>query len=525
MLRSIRPILLAAPLLALPTARPAGDEVSEFALVHKYGAPAHQAVSAADRKEFTYSITSVMQFAKPYRAADMTDDYQDARVIREDTDSITVEITYYPLNTNGEAIGENPDWRRDYAGMTEYLRPTAAENWDDKMRTDLLAALRADGIDPERLTDRQLVTQVSGWLMRRSSYTKAFAIWDVDFSTGAPRVFPALRSAFDKEKPSPDWTDQAMFDQEALGRAMFYNKVHGSCTSSAVLISTVMRALGIPTRIVFFVPPADANDSKQVEMLLNAIHHNRVRKMIRHGIGGGGGFTNHLYNEVYVGNRWVRLNYDALGQDILDEEYLGLMTHIFTAASLTDVSMPETWGTRIAMYPKVGPALSSVNPYRLLAVSDHIGTKVSIPNPEVDDEELRKVTVVEAYWRNALPTAVADRLKDDPTGSDFYIGIREYIPHYRLQMREFARKAGREMALWAEGKPDVKVTLTNMKFSMSTKEGRHYQLFGAKVEADSRGRMEAGVAYRIRPLNTSETYAWSVADGLTLAGADLAGGR
>jgi len=32
------------------------------------------------------------------------------------------------------AIGENPNWRTDDAGMTQYLKPTATENWDEAMQ-------------------------------------------------------------------------------------------------------------------------------------------------------------------------------------------------------------------------------------------------------------------------------------------------------------------------------------------------------------------------------------------------------
>ena len=254
------------------------EQISDYARAHKY--------FGDDRKEFTYTITSVMQFAKPFDVADMTDDYQDARLIAQDEDSATVEITYYPLNTNRQGIGENPNWKRDYAQMTKYLAPTATENWDEKMRTDLLAELRRDGIDPDNLTDLQVVTQVSRWLNQRSRFTTAFAIWFVHYPKGKPEVFPPLRSAFDKEKPPPGATDQAMFDQEVLGRSMFYNRVHGACTSYAVYLATVLRALGIPSRIVVFIPPVDANDRQQKEMLLSAIHHNAVRATIRHGLPG-----------------------------------------------------------------------------------------------------------------------------------------------------------------------------------------------------------------------------------------------
>ena len=354
------------------------EQISDYARTHKY--------FGDDPKEFTYTITSVMQFAKPFDVADMTDDYQDAHLISQDEDSATVEITYYPLNTNREGIGENPNWKRDYVHMTKYLAPTATEDWDERMRADLLAELRQDGIDPDTLTDLQVVTQVSRWLKRRSRFTQAFAIWFVHYPAGRPEVFPLLRPAFDKEKPTPGTTDQAMFDQEVLGRSMFYNRVHGSCTSYAIYLATVLRALGIPSRIVFCVPPADANDPQQKEMLLSAIHHNAVRATVRHGLPRGG-FANHLFNEKFIGNRWVRVNYDVVGQNTLDDSYLGLLTHILTADSLSHVPMAETWGRRYAMYPAVGPKLSSKNPYRLLKVSDHFGLRAKIANPAVKDLE------------------------------------------------------------------------------------------------------------------------------------------
>lgn len=481
------------------------------------------AAAGEDRKESTYSITSVLQLARPYRFADMNDDYQDARVVAEDHDSLTVEITYYPLNNNREKIGENANWRRDYARMTEYLRPTASENWDEKMRADLIAALKQDGIDPDKLSDKQLVTQVSHWLMKRSRYTNAFAIWFVHFPDGKPEVFPTLRKFFDKEKPTPDWTDQAMFDQEVLGRAMFYNRVHGSCTSSAAYMATVMRALGIPTRIVICVPPADMNDPKQREMLLGAIHHNAVRATIRHGLpSGGGNFSNHLFNEVYVGNHWVRLNYDALGQNILDDGYFGLLTHIMTTDSISHVPLAETWGSRYALYGRETPGMAqryaSMNPYQLLKVSDHFGVNSHIDNPEVDNEELRRVTVTEAYWKDTLPPGVWEQgfRGKDPTGSDFYIGIKEFIPRYKLQMREFEQRAGNHFVLSASGHADLHASLSRMKLSFGDKTGRRYQLFGVRIDPESRESMDSAAEYAIRPVNTSETYVWTVNDGLRL---------
>ena len=287
-------------------------------------------------------------------------------------------------------------------------------------------------------------------------------------------------------------------------------------------MATVMRALGIPTRIVFCVPPYDGNDRKQREMFLSAIHHNRVRSVVRHGgpsDNGGGNFANHLFNEVFVGNRWVRLNYDVLGQNNLDDTYFGLLTHILTTDSLSHVPIAETWGMRGAQYANAQPKLSSINPYRLLQISDHFGANAHIANPEVEDEELRKVTISEAYWKDAVPPNVWQEgfRGQDPTNSDLYVGIQEFIPRYQLQMRDFARQAGTHFVLSAPGHPDLKATTSGMKLSYSERTGnRHYSLFGLKIDPDSRDLVAPEVVYTIRPVNTSGVYVWTVKDGITV---------
>jgi hypothetical protein len=99
-----------------------------------------------------------------------------------------------------------------------------------------------------------LVTQTARWLKRRSKFINAFAIWYVHYPDGKPEVFPLLRRYFDKEKSARDVTDAAMFDQEILGRSMFYKRVHGSCTSYAVYCATAMRALGSPPALFSVFP-------------------------------------------------------------------------------------------------------------------------------------------------------------------------------------------------------------------------------------------------------------------------------
>ncbi|MGA2061115.1 MAG: transglutaminase domain-containing protein [Thermoguttaceae bacterium] len=416
-------------------------------------------------KEDSYTITAVIQVLNPVNPADMNDDFQDARVLAQDKDSCTVEVTYYPLYR--PAIGENPNWRKDDAGMTEYLQPTTTENWDETMQRDLIAELHQAGIEPDRLTDKQLVEQVSGWAMKRAHSTQAFGIWAVSYPDGKPTVYPPLRDAFDRQKPDKTWTDQQIFDQEVLGRSMFYNKVHGSCTSCSIYLATILRALGIPTRIVFCIPPFDPNDDAQSRMFYDNVHHNQARETVRAALDGMNGFDNHLFNEVYVGRRWVRLNYTTLGQPILDARYFGLLTHIYTCSDLSQIPLAQTWGMRYFNHPADDqPKLSSINPYRLISVDDHFGANAQIDNPPVPLAELRTVTIIGFYFKESpeVPKWVAEDTWQK-TKMDFLIASREWIPSVTYQMRTFEKRAGHEFLLDASGHPTVKAHLNGLRLS------------------------------------------------------------
>jgi serine/threonine protein kinase len=444
------------------------------------------------RKEDTYTITSVIQVLKPVNPADMNDDFQDARVLAQDKDSCTVEVTYYPFYQ--PAIGENPNWRMDDAGMTQYLKPTATENWDEAMRRDLIAELHQAGIDPDRLTDKQLVERVSAWAMNRAHSTHAFSIWGVYFPDGKPAVYPPLRDAFDREKPDPTWTDQQMFEQEALGRSMFYNKMHGACTSSSVYLATIFRALGIPARIVFCIPPFDPNDDAQARMFYDNIHHNQVRETVRAALDGTGGFEDHMFNEVYVDHHWVRLNYKTLGQPVLDAHYFGLLTHIYTCSDLSQVPLAQTWGMRFFKYPADQPKLSSVNPYRLTSVHDHFGANASLDNPPVSVAELRTVTIIGLYPKGspAIPAWVKEE-SWQRTGTDFLIASQEWGPDGSYhQMSAFEKRAGQEFLLAASGHPTVKARLN--RTTLSSGDGS-FQAYAAQFAAEDKAKLVPGVAY------------------------------
>src|SRR5262249_7860529 len=130
-----------------------------------------------------------------------------------------------------------------------------------------------------------------------------------------PAIFPGLERAFQREKGSKDWSPEEEFAHELFGKEMFYRRTHGTCTSSAVYQATVLRALGIPTRIIVAIPVVDASDPEQVALAQKKLTHHRVRSAVTSGLQAAGqGYTAHTFLEVFVGHRWRRLNYTKLGQ-------------------------------------------------------------------------------------------------------------------------------------------------------------------------------------------------------------------
>lgn len=379
-----------------------GDGLPDFQEIHKYLTDPAKKDTDGDgvpdgdwneRREYTYSVRTILQFMPPFDKAALNDDFQDARVLEKRNDYFELEVIHYPLATAFESIKENPNWQQDYASMTEFLRPGVTTNWDAKMKKDLLAEFQAEGILIDKFTDKQVIKRVSSWLMKKSrSLDKVFTTYYIHITNGQPSVYPGLEDAFEREfnrdKKNYDWTIDQHFDHELLGKGMFYNKTHGSCTSFAIYLTTVLRALGIPTRMVIVIPAVDVSNKEQIVLVKERITHNEIRETMLAGLQRSGkGFTAHTFNEVYVGKHWHRLNYNKLGQPILDQRLFGLHTHLYTFNDLSGVDLARTWGWRYAKGQR-DITFKHNNPYSIITISDLFGCHSHIPNPPFASQNL-----------------------------------------------------------------------------------------------------------------------------------------
>jgi len=516
---------LAEPSSGGPDADTDGDGLSDFQEIHKYRTDPKKLSTAGDgisdgdrqrRREFTYTIRSVVKVMPPVNIECLNDDYQDARVLSRGDNYVELEVIHFPLNTNAESIRGNSSWRCQDVGMEEYLRPGITTNWDAAMQGDLVSALKSAGINPDRLDDRELVIQVSHWLFANSKFVNMFCTHYISFPQGRATIYPGLETKFESDKGDHAWTTREQLEHELFGRSMFANRTHGSCTSSAVYLTTVLRALGIPTRMILAIPLVDGNDPAQLTMVRDGISHHGVRRTLLLGLASASGYANHTFNEVFVGGRWIRLNYQKLGQNSLDANNMGLLTHVNTFNDLSETPLAATWGKRYAKGER-DATFRYGNPYRCEEVTDHFGKYARLENPEL--KEHRAITISRAYWANAAdaPADVKSAkwlFRNDGAGRLFIHGDEWFDDQPWQQHKAFYQAAGKEFLFKADGHPDVRGRITMASIIGPTQSGiREMEILIPTAEY---AKMTAGIEYTLTPRNEVAGYEWKTKGRVTI---------
>jgi len=398
-----------------------GDGLSDYHESHKYMTDPLVSDSDNDglpdgdwleRREFQYTVRSVVQVMKPVTIDFLNDHYQDARVLDETSEFVELEVIHYPFNTIASTIGENNDWRQMDESLQPWIKPGPSSDWTPEMRDQMIGELQKDGIDVKQLSDRQVVEKVSTWLCKRAEYTDGFTTfvtaWDV---AGTPFVPGGLNASAESDLSKRGLTIQQQLEREVSAAGMFKHKTRGSCTSSAIYLSGCLKALGIPTRTVLCIPLIDASDEREFDLVMN-IKHPGVRQ---HLLGSlkplKQSWASHTFNEVFVGGVWQRLNYNKLGQGIYDRELFGMITHVATFADWAEARAHETIGKR---QKKDGPkdVFGFRNPYSTISLRDEIGAHCKVELPEVKTASGRVVERILWTDDSALPDAILESCRE-----------------------------------------------------------------------------------------------------------------
>jgi hypothetical protein len=498
-----------------------GDGLSDFQESHKYFTDPGKSDSDGDgipdgdwseRREFTYSVRAVMHVMAPFDVASMNDDYQDVRVLELRPDLLEFEVVVYPFNTVAEAIAPDARWRTPAAELKRYLDPGVCCNWDGPMQAQLRGELARAGIDLAQLDDVAAVKAVSRWLMDWAHDEDGFTTFAFDFEGERLVVSEPQRASVDETLQRFGRTLDEQLDRELLGRGMFATRTRGSCTSSAIYLSTCLKAVGIPTRTIVCVPIVDSSDAREVGWIEARLTHQAVRSIVGAAAQEQrGSWTSHTFNEVIVGGRWRRLNYAALGQNVLDRHCLGLMVHVHTFDDHAQAGLAG-WGNRME-HPQHAALFGGPNPYSCVSLSDLFGAHSKVANEPL--ARLREATISRLYWYDdpQRDPALSTNLGAPDGAGFFFAHIDAGASDAANDWMEFFREADKRFVLRAEGREEIPARAL-IKYWVNSE--RDVNDFILRIEPADYARMQSGAPYTLLWMPAGDGLAWRIAEGVAI---------
>ncbi len=394
--------------------------------------------------------------------------------------------------------------------MDAYRQAGVTSNWDEEMRASLLEELGKAGIDVDALDDRALVERASAWLLSHATYDSSqFTGYFTHFPKGRPAVFPGCEPGMEQYNRGGR-SVEAQWAHDLLAKDMYVNGTRGSCTSTAIYLNAGLRALGVPTRIVYCIPVIDPSDPNEVRMLAG-LRHPRVRPVLVQALGKlGDSWSGHTFNEVYVGGRWRRLNYANLGQNTFGAGVFGLLTHVFTVNDWAEADVAPTIGVRQAK-GRTEDVFGHRNPYSTVELSDRFGVHASIDAEPEGPDEWRALTIERAIWYDSpeRPPSITTKIGDPRRAGYVLLRVRENHADAGLaQYRRFWEAVDKAFVLRAEGHDDLTAEATRGYWGSGW--------FFLEVPRAEFDRMAFDVPYELVPEKGEGEMRWAMAEDVRL---------
>jgi hypothetical protein len=246
-----------------------------------------------ERREYAYSIRAICEIRPPSNMERINDLYQDARPFEKEAalkDARVVEVLIFPFAQ--AHVYPQPYPKKDLDNkLNEYVKPTASMNYSAEMKEQI------EHIVEGSATDVAAIEKMLQWLNRETRLVRELPHWEYLHIIDDKIVWH--RSFGNTER------DEQFLETNFLGDSMFKNKVHGTCSSTAIIRGTMFRAAGLPSRLIQTLPLM-TRYSEDLEPMADQLRMRAMAKGYDWGPSGGG--ANHTYNEVFLNNRWVRID-------------------------------------------------------------------------------------------------------------------------------------------------------------------------------------------------------------------------
>jgi len=205
-------------------------------------------------------------------------------------DARVVEVLIFPFAKAHIYSQPYPKKNLD-KNLKEYIKPTISMNYSPEMEEQI------DNIVEGSATDIAAIEKMLKWMNRETDLVRELPHWE---------YLNIIDGKIAWHKPvGNSQRDRQFLETNFFGDSMFKKKVHGTCSSTAILRGAIFRAAGLPTRLVQTLPLI-TRYSEDPEPLADRMRMREMAKGYTWGPGSGG--ANHTYNEVFLNNRWVRVD-------------------------------------------------------------------------------------------------------------------------------------------------------------------------------------------------------------------------
>jgi len=195
-----------------------------------------------ERREYTYTIRAICQIRPPDNIEGMNDLYQDARPAERKAsleDAVAVEVLVFPFaepRVNAQPYPYNSIPKE----LHKYVQRTLSMNFSPEMQQEVKEIVK------EAATDIEAVQKILDWIAKETRLANRlpefayFHIKDNKIVWHKP-----LGSAAENKR---------LLETNFFADSMFKKRVHGTCSSTAILRGAMLRAAGLPTRIIQTLP-------------------------------------------------------------------------------------------------------------------------------------------------------------------------------------------------------------------------------------------------------------------------------
>jgi len=313
-----------------------GDALSDYVETVKYRTDPLQADSDEDglpdsdwseKREYVYTARTLIRLREPFDLGTMNDLYQDVRIVAgpDEAGYTTLETIIYP-DTHPILTASAYPSKALPEELQAYIQPGIATNYDSDMRAEVLDIVAGS------TTDIQVAKRVVGWVRNETSFY---------LDTSIPEVYFTYRD--DGKVKVRNYSDSLPVDEllrtHYFAASMFKEHTHGTCTSIATLKCAMLKAAGIPCRLIQTLFPIYYHGS-QTEPYTNNLRRDWSGCSYEQSPGDEPISANHAFMEVYLGSQWVRVD-EGFGIFQQGPRCLGLK--ILSVADWSEVDFSETW--------------------------------------------------------------------------------------------------------------------------------------------------------------------------------------